>query len=75
MLPEVMSWPIRASQETHTKVDAWAKSNRMTVTYADWHPNPKYRAFRTGSLLSHNEGYPSGLILIDSKGNPSPFKP
>lgn len=63
-----MSWPIRASQETHTKVDAWAKSNRMTVTYADWHPNPEYRAFRTGSLLS-------GLILIDSKGNPSPFKP
>lgn len=54
-------------------IDQWAKANGLTVTYADWHPNPEYRAFKTGSLLSRNEGFPSGLVLVDNKGIPHPF--
>lgn len=55
-------------------IDAWAKTNNKTVVYASWHPVPEYRVFDTGSLLSRNEEYPSGLILVDEKGRPKPFE-
>lgn len=73
MLSEVISLPVQASLDTHRKIDVWAKANSMTVTYADWHPKPEYRMFKTGTLLSRNSEYPSGLILINQKGIPYVF--
>lgn len=57
------------------KMDAFGKANGLTVVFAPWHPVPEYRVFKTGSLLSKNELYPSGLVLVevDSEGrNPTP---
>jgi hypothetical protein len=31
--------------------------------------------FKTGSLLSRNDEYPSGLVIVDEKGNPHPWTP
>lgn len=58
----------------HDEMDAYGKSNGLTVTFAPWHPNPQYRIFKTGSLLSRNEEYPSGLVIVDDRGTPRPWK-
>lgn len=57
-------------------LDTWGKTNDMTVTYAPWHPNPEFRVFKTGSLLSRNDEYPSGIVIVPEprKGDPYPWK-
>jgi hypothetical protein len=64
---------IPADDNRHAEMDAYGKANGLTVTYAAWHPNPQYRMFKTGSLLSKNDKYPSGLVIVDEKGNPHPW--
>jgi hypothetical protein len=64
-----------ATGDRHAEMDAYGKANGMTVTYAAWHLNPEYRMFKTGSLLSRNDDYPSGLVIVDEKGNPHPWTP
>jgi hypothetical protein len=59
----------------HDEMDVYGKTNQMTVVFAAWHPNPQYRCFKTGSLLSRNDEYPSGLVIVDDKGRPSKWKP
>jgi hypothetical protein len=59
--------------QTHYEMDAFGKANGMSITYAPWHPHPKYRQFKTGSLLSRNEDYPSGLVIVDDQGHPHPW--
>lgn len=54
----------------HAEMDAYGKANGMTVVFAPWHPNPQYRIFKTGSLLSRNEEYPSGLVIVNEQGVP-----
>lgn len=54
----------------HAGMDEYGKTNGMTIVFAAWHPNPQYRIFKTGSLLSRNEEYPSGLIMVDERGVP-----
>lgn len=56
------------------QIDAWAKANEQTVVFAPWHPKPDFRIFKTGSLLGRNELYSSGLVLVNHKGNPVPWK-
>jgi hypothetical protein len=58
----------------HSYMDAFGKSKGMTVVFATWHPEPGYTVFKTGSLLSRNEEYPSGLVLVDERGVPHPWK-
>lgn len=58
----------------HAEMDQYGKANGLTVTFAPWHPNPSYGIFRTGSLLSRNEQYPSGLVIVDEQGLPKPWK-
>jgi hypothetical protein len=58
----------------HTEMDAWCKANGKTATFAPWHPNPEYRIFTTGSLLSRNEQYPSGVVIVDRNEPPRPWK-
>lgn len=65
---------IRTETMSHDEFDAFGKMSGLTITYAAWHPNPEYRMFMTGSLASRNEKYPSGLVIIDDKGNPHPYK-
>ncbi len=61
-------------EKHHSEWDSWGKENNMTVVFAPWHPNPEYRVFKTGSLLSKNEQYPSGLIVINDQGTPTKYK-
>ena len=65
---------IKTDTITHDEYDAYGKMNGLTITYAEWHPHPEYRIFKTGTLLSRNDKYPSGLIIIDNRGNPIPYK-
>ena len=66
---------IRANSEVdHEKMDTWGKQNNMTVVYSPWHPNPDYRVFKTGTLLSRNNEYPSGVVIVDDKGKTHPYK-
>lgn len=58
----------------HAEMDAYGKANGMTVTFATWHPNPQYVIFKTGSLLSRNDQYPSGLVIVDERGTPNPWQ-
>lgn len=53
----------------HKEMDNFGKTNMMTVIFAPGHPNPSYRTFKTGSLLSKNDLYPSGLVIVDEKLN------
>jgi len=57
----------------HAQMDAYGKANNVTVTFAPWHPAPEYRMFPTGSLLSRNEEYPSGLVIVGDDGTPRPW--
>lgn len=59
-----------AEDDKHADMDAFGKANGLTVVFAPWHPNPKYVIFKTGSLLSRNEEYPSGLVIVNEKGAP-----
>jgi hypothetical protein len=69
---------IYSDDSKHEEMDQYGKLNGLTVTFAAWHPNPEYRIFETGSLLSKNDlypsGYPSGLVIVDDKGNPKYWK-
>ena len=65
---------INLGKSSHDEIDTYGKANNLTIVYADWHPNPQYRVSKTGSFLSRNEKYPSGLILVDNKGEPHPYK-
>lgn len=56
------------------EVDKWAKANGCTVTFASWHPSPELRIFKTGSLLSRNDEYPSGVVIVTRKGIPNPWR-
>jgi len=62
------------SDKDHEKMDLYGKQNNITIVYAAWHPNPVYRMFKTGTLLSRNKEYPSGLVIVNEKGNPYPYK-
>lgn len=57
----------------HGKIDEWAKASGRTVVYCPWHPNPEYRVFKTGTLFSRNEDYPSGLVIVDDKLKTHPW--
>lgn len=57
----------------HPSIDAWAKDKGMTVVFAEWHPNPEYRIFKTGSLLSRNDDYPAGLVFVNEDGTTKRF--
>jgi len=65
---------VEAGPENHDAMDAYGKKNNLTVVFAAWHPRPEYRIFKTGSLFSKNEDYPSGLVLVSEQGNPSRYK-
>lgn len=58
----------------HAAMDAYGKASGRTIVFAPWHPNPEYRIFKTGSLLSRNEEYPSGLVIVDESGKATPWK-
>ena len=58
----------------HSDMDAWCKLNSKTATFAPWHPQPEYRIFKTGSLLSRNDQYPSGVVIVERGGTPRPWK-
>jgi len=58
----------------HAEMDAYGKANGMTVVFAPWHPNPEYRIFKTGSLASRNEKYPSGLVIVNERCAPQPWQ-
>lgn len=60
--------------DLHSYYDEYGKENEVTITYSPWHPNPSYRIFKTGTLGSRNEEYPSGLIIVDEKGIPHVWK-
>lgn len=64
-----------ASEENHAVAHQLCRDRNLTATYAAWHPVPAYRVFRTGSLLSDNDKYPSGLVIIDDNGIPHPWTP
>jgi hypothetical protein len=57
----------------HAELDRHGKANGVTITHAPWHPEPGYTYFKTGSLLSRNQEYPSGLVIIGSDGKPKPY--
>ena len=63
----------KSTEETHAKWHAFGIEHRMTITYAPWHSRPEYRMFATGSLLSRNEEFPSGLVLVWDDGTPVPY--
>lgn len=65
---------IRTETISYDEYDVLGKKFGVTIIYADWHPNPEYRISKTGMFLSRNEKYPSGLILVDDKGIPHPYK-
>lgn len=56
-------------------LDAWGKTNGMTIVYAPWHQNPEFRIFKTGSLMTRNNEYPSGIVIVPEprKGDPYPW--
>ena len=54
-------------------MDQMGKSEGLTIVYAAWHPQPEYRIFKTGTLASRNEDYPSGLVLVDERGKAQPW--
>lgn len=55
---------LRTAGDKHAEMDSYGKANGLTVVFAPWHPNPEYRVFKTGSLLSRNEEFPSGLVIV-----------
>lgn len=59
--------------DRHSQADAFGKKHGLTITFSPWHPVPEYRVFETGSLLSRNEDYPSGLCVIDEAGIPHTY--
>lgn len=59
--------------DKHQEMNEFGKANGMTVVFAPWHPNPEYRLFKTGSLLSRNEQYPSGLVIVEKDGQPKQY--
>ncbi len=63
------------SEFSQSEIDAFAKANDLTVTYCPWHPVPEYRMFRTGTLLSRNDEYPCGLVIVDENMKARPFAP
>jgi hypothetical protein len=60
--------------DKHAEMDAYGKANRLTVVFAPWHLNPQYQIFKTGSLLSRNEEYPSGLVIVNERGAPQSWQ-
>lgn len=70
-----MTLAFLADGSKHADVDAWGKREGMTVTFAPWHPDAEYICFKTGTLLSRNDKYPSGLVIVDEQGNPEPWTP
>ena len=66
---------VRSIGDNHAEMDTYGKANGMTVVFAPWHPNTEYRIFKTGSLLSRNEQYPSGLVIVNDKEEPTPWVP
>lgn len=62
------------TEENHEVAHNICKKRNLTAVYCAWHPEPSYRVFRTGSLLSRNEEYPSGLVIVDESGTPTPWK-
>lgn len=65
---------VKTEGDKHAEMDAYGKSNSLTVVFSPWHLNPEYRIFKTGSLLSRNEEYPSGLIIVNQRGEPHPWQ-
>lgn len=57
----------------HEEVDIWCKERNMTAAYAPWHPEPRYTIFETGTLLSKNSFYPSGVVIVEEDGTPVPW--
>jgi len=55
-------------------MDEYGKRNNKTVVYASWHPNPEYRISEGGSFGRRNDEFPIGLIIVDDKGIPHPWK-
>lgn len=72
---DAITLAIQSDGSRHAEMDAYGKAHGMTVTFAPWHPNPQYRIFKTGTLLSGNEQYPSGLVIVNERGIPEPWKP
>jgi hypothetical protein len=60
--------------DKHAEMDAYGKANGLTVVFAPWHPHPEYRRFKTGSCLSRNDEYPSGLVIVNERGVPHPWQ-
>lgn len=65
---------VKADQFKHKQMHEFGLKTNQTVVYAGWHPSPEYRMFTTGSLLSRNDEYPSGLVIVEKNGNPTPWK-
>jgi hypothetical protein len=65
---------IQADHFTHKQMHELGLKTNQTIVYAAWHSSPEYRVFPTGSLLSRNEEYPCGLVIVDEKGKPTPWK-
>lgn len=59
---------------SHSEMDEYGKANGFTVTFAAWHPEPGYAIFKTGSLCSGNDKFPSGLVIVNERGIPNPWK-
>lgn len=62
------------SDNLHGKMDEYGKNHGVTVVFCPWHPNPEYRMFKTGTLCSRNDEYPSGLVIVNEKGVPHSWK-
>ena len=60
--------------DLHAQMDGYGKAHGLTVTFAPWHPKPEYVLFKTGDLASGNEGFPSGLVIVNERGEPHPWQ-
>ena len=73
LLQEATLTLLAPTDKYHNMIDQFGKANNLVITYAPWHTNPEYRIFKAGSLLSKNDKYPSGLVIINEKGEPKSF--
>jgi hypothetical protein len=60
--------------DRHSEMHQYGLANSYTIVFAAWHPNCQYRIFKTGSLLSKNDLYPSGLVIVDEHAQPHPYQ-
>ncbi len=57
-----------------SELDRHGKVNNITIVKTNHNNETDYRMFTTGTLLSRNDKYPSGLVILDNNGKPNKFE-